>query len=132
MPSIGYYAFLAAFVVTWLSVGYWVTVDADARGARVPWLWGGVSLFFFPVLLYYLLVYRRRYDRERSTGRLERGVGTVALASTAAMLLAAVLAPPDPYTQAVWWGAAWALLLVPSHRLVYRRGYERLPFGRDA
>lgn len=129
MPSIGYYAFLGAGGVTVLSVGYWVTADADARGARAPWLWGGASLFLFPVLLYYLLVYRRRYDRERPAGRVEPGAGTIALASTAAMLTAASLAPPDPHTQALWWAGTAALLLIPSTLLVYRGGYERLASG---
>ncbi|QLG26390.1 hypothetical protein HUG10_02015 [Halorarum halophilum] len=129
MPSIGYYALLGAFIVMWLSVGYWVTADADARGARTPWLWGGLALFFFPLLLYYLLVYRRRYDRKRPASGVERGAGTVALASTVAMVVAVFLGPPDPYTQALWWAGAAAFLLIPSTLLVYRDGYGRLASG---
>ena len=108
--------------------------DRRRRRSRrpAPWLWGGTSLLSFPVLLYYLLAFRRRYGRESPAGRLELGAGTVALASTAAMLLAAVAAPPDPYTQALWWGAPAAVLLVPSVHLVYRGGDERLALGGGA
>ncbi|WP_348610974.1 DUF7534 family protein [Halobaculum rarum] len=112
-----------------LAFAYAIARDADARGSGVPTVWGAGSVALWPAGVYYLLVYARRRERSRSTGRGERAAATVAAAGTVAFVFTAVFAPPDPSSQLVWLGVAGPLSLVPGYALVYRRGYRRLRFG---
>ena len=127
LASTPYDAFLLMAAVTWLSVSFWVSRDAAARGSSMPHLLGAVAVLSGVVGLYYLLAYRPAHARTAPPTRGERAAGTVAAAAVTGMLAGATLAPPDPFTGALWWLAAFVLLLPASYLLVYRRGYRRLP-----
>lgn len=136
MPSsVAYTAavpFALVVVVTLLSVFYWVSRDAAARGSSSPSLWGASAALSGVVGLYYLFVYAPGRERSVLPTRGERAAATVIVADVAAMVVGATLAPPDPFTQLVWWLPSIALLLPVSYLLVYRRGYRRLPLVGSA
>jgi hypothetical protein len=100
-PSVyvGYYVTLAVFVVTWVSIGYWVYADARARGSRTPFLWGLTSAFLLLPLAYYLFVYRRGTERATPKTRRERVAGVLAVSGVLAPLVTIHVTPPDAFTQ---------------------------------
>lgn len=133
MPSLlAYAALFAMAAVTLLAVPAWVSRDAAARGSSAPTLWGWAAVLGGVVGLYYLFVYAPRRERSTPPAAGERAAAATVVADVAAMLVGATLAPPDPYTQAVWWLGAFLLLLPVSYLLVYRRGYRRLPLVGSA
>ncbi|ESP88880.1 DUF7534 family protein [Candidatus Halobonum tyrrellensis] len=122
-----YALFALAVGVTLVPVVYWVSRDAAARGSSSPSLWGAFTAVSGVVGLYYLLVYAPRNERSVPPSRGERAAATVVVADVGAMLVGALLAPPDPFTQLVWWLPSVVLLLPVAYPLVYRQGYRRLP-----
>lgn len=128
MPSaLAYAALLSMVAVTLSAVPFWVSQDAAARGSSAPTLWGAAAVLSGVVGLYYVFVYRAGRERSVPPTRGERVAATAVVADVGAMLVAATLAPPDPYTQATWWVGTFVLLLPVAYLLVYRRGYRLLP-----
>lgn len=127
LPALAYVLFALMTGVTLLSMSYWVSRDAAARGSSSPFLWGVSAALGGIVGLYYLFVYRPGRERSAPPTRGERVAGTVIVADVAAMFVGAFLAPPDPFTQLVWWLRTFVPLLPVAYLLVYRRGYRRLP-----
>lgn len=131
MPSALAYAAFAAFgavlLTATVSVLYWVSQDAAARGSSFPAVWAVAALVVPLALPYYLAAYRPSTERSVPPTRGERAAATLAAASLSASLVGAFLAPPDPFTQGIWAFGTLLPLLPAAYVLVYRRGYRRLP-----
>lgn len=108
------------------SVSLWVYLDATARQLSWPVLWAALSGPVLGMLLYYLAVTRPRHERVRRGGRRERLAGATATACLTAMIAAAVIAPPDPFTQVRYWIGAVVVAAPPAYYLVYREQYLRV------
>ena len=87
----------ATYLLVLLLIGEWVYLDAAARGSRVPTLWAFSSIFGGFVLFYYVAWYRRRHDRIRPPTPVERWFRLFAVAAFGSLLVAGILAPPDPF-----------------------------------
>lgn len=88
-----------------VTVGLWVTRDARARGSSMPRHWG-LAAVATPVGLPYYLYLRARSSRlePRDSPRTQTDLAlrAIAAAVVTAMLVATLLAPPDPMTQAIY------------------------------
>ncbi|WP_435155882.1 DUF7534 family protein [Haladaptatus sp. DFWS20] len=128
IPSLSpwYLASLAMYVVTVLSVNYWVYSDATARGSSFPSFWSISSIFFWLPALYYLIRYRHLHERQRPPTRGNLIAQTFAISSLSATVVATFFAPPDQFTRTLFVPACFAVTLSVTYVLVYRRQYERI------
>jgi hypothetical protein len=78
--------------------GYWVSADVAARGGGEPRVVAVASVLFPFGPLVYLYVRSRLGDRRRPVPSRARLAGAWGLCGICALLLAATLAPPDPFT----------------------------------
>lgn len=85
---------LGLFVVTWVSVGYWLYADSAARGRSFPVVWS-LSVLFWPLGVYYFVSVRRSTDRERPPTGLERLALLLAVSSIVAIVVGTLATPPD-------------------------------------
>ncbi|WP_435125149.1 DUF7534 family protein [Halobaculum sp. D14] len=108
------------------SFGYWVYLDADARGTDAAAVLGAATVFVSFVGVWYWLRRSAYGDRDSPPSRTQRAAGSVAVASFCAVVLAAVVAPPDPVTQGVWAAGSLAVTAPAAYLLVYRRGWRAL------
>jgi hypothetical protein len=115
---------LATVALTVGSLAYWVRADADARGFQRPDRIAAWAVLVSPHLLYYLAVTRRNGERTDPLGRGEHVAGTLALASVTALLVGAVVSPPDPFTQVRYWLGGTAALLPVAYVALSRQGAE--------
>ncbi|WP_135303032.1 hypothetical protein [Haloarcula amylovorans] len=126
LPTLFYVEYLtrlALFVVAWISIGYWFYADSAARGSSLPIFWSIVSVFFWPLALYYLAGFRRSHERARPTTQRERLAWIFAVSSLVAVVVGMTVTPPDPFSQGV---VSWLLFaaLVPL-AYSYRRRQVR-------
>ncbi|WP_266079315.1 DUF7534 family protein [Haladaptatus caseinilyticus] len=129
MPSLPpvYLVSLAMYVVTVLSVNYWVYSDATARGSSFPSFWSISSVFFWLPALYYFIRYRHLHERQRPPTRGNRIAQTLAISSLSATVVTTFFAPPDQFTRTLLVPACFAGTLSVTYVLVYRRQYKRIP-----
>jgi hypothetical protein len=126
-PGVAFGLFFLLWGSTVLALGLWVARDARERGSDQPVVWALASVFTPIGLPYYLWRRYRRSglgDRAGPRSRTDRIVATWASAGLCAFLGGAVLAPPDPITQAVYGGGVLAVSLPLAYLLVYRGGYR--------
>jgi membrane protease YdiL (CAAX protease family) len=125
MPDVLATAAFALVVLLWgslvASIGALVARDAGARGSRHPVAWAAGAALLVPVLGYYLWRRERLGDRERPVTPFDRALGAWALASGAAFVGGAVLAPPDPVSQGVASVGTLAVTAPAAYLLGYRR-----------
>lgn len=98
-------------VLVGVAAAYWVGLDADARGSDARLGWTALVLVLPFALPYYVLWWRRNHDRERPRTRAERASLVVAASGGVSLVTVGVLAPPDPFTQALYWSPAFVLCL---------------------
>jgi sec-independent protein translocase protein TatC len=115
---------LATVALTVASLAYWVRADASARELERPGRLSTWVVLFAPFLLYYVAVTRRNGERTRPLGRAEHVAGTLALASVTALLVGAVVSPPDPFTQVRYWLGGTAALVPVAYVALSRQGAE--------
>ncbi|RZH67033.1 hypothetical protein [Natrinema altunense] len=78
---------------------YIIGADAAARGASGVG-WALFSVFLLPIAGPAYVVYRTRLPaRDDPPARLERRLGAFGIGGTAAAIVSALVAPPDPVTQ---------------------------------
>lgn len=100
--------------------------DARARGSDSPSTWGGLC-GWIPILLIVYLLYRPRIGgRTEPAGRRERLAGSIGLGFLLSFLAGAVLSPPDPFSQLLWFAGSAPLGVLVGYLLVWRRGYSKL------
>lgn len=124
-PFVGltYGLLVALFTVAWVSTGYWVSCDAAARGSSSPRLWGVFSALCWPIAVYYLVRVRRAQERIRPSSRREQVAQNLSLSAVGATVVGAVIAPPDPVSQATISALGFAIAL-PVTRYALRRPRE--------
>ncbi|SDJ30272.1 hypothetical protein SAMN05216226_10242 [Halovenus aranensis] len=116
------------YVLMVFSLGLWVIRDARTRGSKQPYTWALVSVFT-PIGLPYYLYKRYRnvgLEKRETTRRVDRVLATWASASLGAFLLAAVLTPPDPFSQIRVMLIVFLVFLPGAYLLVYRGKYRML------
>jgi hypothetical protein len=85
---------LGLFVVTWVSLGYWLYADSAARRSSLPGVWS-LSVLFWPIGVYYFVSVRRSNDREHPPTGLERLALMLAVSSIVAIVVGPLATPPD-------------------------------------
>jgi hypothetical protein len=115
-----------AFGAVQLALVYAVIADAAARGSRVPTLRGISTVILAPLLVLYLLSYRRRHDRTEPVDGREQIARTVAIGGVLATAVTALVTPPDPFSQLVTFPLVLAGSLPIASLFVYREVRERL------
>lgn len=128
LPVVASTLFSAVVVTTALTAGIWVSRDAEARGSSIPNLWGLASVLGPGLVLYpgVLLVSGKFGERRSPPEATDRAAGTWTVAGVAAVLVGAVLSPPDPIAVAFGGLATFAVALPVAYLLVFRRGYRRI------
>ncbi len=117
-------ALLVPFVITFLGVVCWVTLDADARGSRWPAFWGVGSALSGVLGLWYLDVARRELGpRSSPPGRGDRLALVAALGGIASMVLSTVVSPPDPFTQPLYFFGFFVVAAPVVYVLAPRFGF---------
>ncbi len=114
------------WLVTVVSLGWWVARDASARGSDHPIRWA-VAAVATPVGLPYYLYRRFRRAGLGASGthsQLDRLLGTVASATVGGLLAGAAFGPPDPFSQ-VRVAATSAAVLLPVAYLFVSRQWHR-------
>lgn len=120
------FPFIVAFstillLVVFIAVGWWVALDARARGESHPLFWAVFAPLSGVLLLYYVIWWRRHHDREQPPSRRERYAAVVAVSGVGSFLVAAVVLPPDPISQMLYWPVAFAGCLPIAYMLICRR-----------
>lgn len=110
------------FVLLGVAVGGWVALDARSRGSDHPLFWGVFAPLSGVLLLYYVLWVRRQHDREQPRSRWERYAAVVAVAGLGGLVVAAVVLPPDPVSQMLFWPVAFAGCLPVAYWVLIARG----------
>jgi len=108
---------LIAFV--WVAFGVWVALDARSRGSSHPSLWAVVAPLSGVGLVYYPCWWRNRHERRMPRSRREWHAEVVA-AGLGGFALAAVLSPPDLFTQLRYLPVAFVCCLPLSYWLTGR------------
>lgn len=115
LPALALVPAVLVVVAGALAVGYWVYLDAAARGSEAPAEWAVVCALAAPFALAYL-AYRHRIGRHPGAGRRQRAAGTLAVGVATGLILAATLSPPDPFTQLLALPAATLVGVLPGTR----------------
>ncbi|MFD1572255.1 hypothetical protein [Halorubrum laminariae] len=108
-------------LVVFIAVGVWVALDARARGDSHPLFWAVFAPLSGVLLLYYVGWWRRKHDREQPPSRREQYAAVVAVAGVGGFLVSAVVLPPDPISQMLYWPVAFAVCLPVAYWLIGRR-----------
>lgn len=116
---------LVALCVALVALGYWAYHDAAARGSPSPLWWGTAAALPYGVL-WYLWSRRGLGERERPPGRRERAALTWVWAVLLAFAFGAVLAPPDPVSQLVYFGPSLVAALPVAYAVVFLDAVDRL------
>jgi hypothetical protein len=89
---------VAAGVTIPFALGYWVSADVAARGGGEPRVVAVAAVLVPFGPLVYLYARSRLGSRRRPVSPVARLAGVWSLCGICAFLLAATLAPPDPFT----------------------------------
>ncbi|GGN22200.1 hypothetical protein [Halarchaeum nitratireducens] len=108
-------------LIVFIAVSVWVALDARARGNPHPLFWAVFAPLSGVLLLYYVGWWRRKHDRERSPSRREQYAAVVAVAGVGGFLVSAVVLPPDPVSQMLFWPVAFVACLPVAYWLIVRR-----------
>jgi hypothetical protein len=103
------------FAVAWVSIGYWISCDAAARGSSSPHLWGFSSALCWPIAVYYLVRVRRAQERIQPSSRHGQVAQTLCLSAVGAAVVGTVITPPDPVSQATASTLGFAIALPVTH-----------------
>ncbi|SEO96712.1 hypothetical protein SAMN04487948_10947 [Halogranum amylolyticum] len=117
---------LAVWLTLLLVIAFAVSADARARDVRFAAVLGAVTAVFGPVALVYYLTRGSYGPREYPPSRWERTAWTLLLAVTGSFVLAATLAPPDPFTQSLYAGGSLLLSLPLAYLVVFRDLWGRV------
>lgn len=115
MPTFLLVAMVVVYLAGAIGVGLWITRDARARGSSIPIQWGIAAVVTPIVIPYYLYLRRgsRLGPRDAPMTRTERALRAVGVSVLAALLVATILGPPDPVTQAYYFpGTAFVFVTV--------------------
>lgn len=115
---------ILVLVSVWLSAGFWVASDAEARGSPHPWVWSGFAMISGVVLIYYLCRWRPNHERTYPWDRTERNAVIVSLAGLLTLLATPLVTPPDPISGLSSLAVLFACCLPVSYLLVERQSHS--------
>ena len=108
------------YIFTYIIATIWVYIDAKSRGSSSAAFWSPFVFLITPLLLYYLLYYRRKIHRTRLRTRSEKATAITALAATLSTLSVMIIVPPDPIVQIQRWCLSF-IIAIPGSYLVYKK-----------
>lgn len=114
------------YVAGLVAFSYAITMDAKARGHPHPAALGALGALVAPVGLYFLFVRRWTGEREFPPTNGERVANFVVLVYLGSFLVAATLAPPDPFTQLLYAGGSLFATLPLAYLVVFKNPWRRL------
>lgn len=123
---------LLAYLVGLLAIGYWVYRDARERGSDGPSSWA-LAAALVPLMLAVYVAYRSRIgERSHRSDRPERAAGSYVVGFLFAFVSGAMLSPPDPFSQLLWFVGALPVGLIVGYLLVWQNGWRKLRSGSTA
>jgi len=121
-----------AYLVGLLTIGYWVFRDARERGSDGSSSWA-IAAALFPLMLVVYVFYRSRIgERGQHADQRERAAGSYIVGFLLAFVSGALLSPPDPFSQLLWFVGALPVGLLVGYLLVWQDGWRKLHPGSTA
>ncbi|SFL09314.1 hypothetical protein SAMN04487950_2407 [Halogranum rubrum] len=116
----------ALYLLGLLALSYAISADARARGVRFPTVLGVAAAVFGLVALIYLIFRDNFGPRAYRASKWERIAWTYFGAMMVAMMLGAILSPPDPFTQARQFPIFLVATLPFAYLVVFKNPWSRL------
>lgn len=126
--------FFVMHAIFYVLLGFWIFIDAKARGSDSAAVWG-VGCLIFPLLVIGYLLYRSEIGgRTEKASIVERGAGTIIIAHLNAVVLRFILSLNDVYPQFVeqplaevpYYLFLFILGAIPGYLLIWRNGWAQI------